>query len=144
MTDRTYSTTGTNNVTSDYEGYANPLPVYANNAVDKMTNENIYNKVYSQAEINASQPQNKMTLENIYKADEIGQQLKKAILQGVMDFGKQPATQTRSITTPKPAWKKSTIDYNYPEVHYPLDKGKRMTVKKLGAAPPLFEHIRRL
>jgi hypothetical protein len=124
MTDRTYSTTGTNNVTSDYEGYANPLPVYANNAVDKMTNENIYNKVH--------------------EANEVGQQLKAAILQGVKDFGKQPATQTRSITTPKPAWKKSTIDYNYPEVHYPLDKGKRMTVKELGAAPPLFEHIRRL
>ena len=85
MTDRTYSTTGTNNVTSDYEGYANPLPVYANNAVDKMTNENIYNKVH--------------------EANDAGQQLKAAWLQGVMDFGTKPET---------PAWQSSTVESTPP------------------------------
>ena len=100
MTDRTYSTTGTNNVTSDYERYANPLPVYANNAVDKMTNENIYNKVH--------------------EANEVGQQLKAAWLQGVVDFGTKPEI---------PAWQSSTVESIPPLT---LD---RTTVKNWGEPP---------
>jgi hypothetical protein len=50
----------------------------------------------------------------------------------------------QKIIDTKPAWKPSTIDYNFPEVHYPLDRGKKMIIKDLGAAPPLFEHINRL
>jgi len=112
MIDRTYSTTGTNNVTSDYEGYANPLPVYA----DKMIPDNTVQK--ERAIINAG-----------------------GLSPNMAEFLMKDA---QNIINKKPAWKPSTIDYNYPEVHYPLDKGKKMTVKELGAAPPLFEHIRRL
>jgi len=50
--------------------------------------------------VDASQNQNTMTLDNIHKANDVGQDLKKAWLQGVVDFG------TKAETT---AWQPSTV-----------------------------------